>query len=146
MIYLLAGLAVASPGQDDPPPSLSICKFAHASTVIEDVRELPKSIQDQMRTMLPGIAARGAKFQKGDVLSEPSLPTRRFIGAVHRGNTWVISYEHSQGYVYHVHAVVFGRAASEDFRVIPHGNLTGPLCATVDAALSGVRAADPGHF
>lgn len=143
---LVAILVASSNGESVSSPSLETCGSLKSSVILEKVSGLPQSIQDHMMKISPAIAPRGGKFQAGDVLESPPLPTRRFVGAIRRGNTWVISYEHTQGNVYHLHVVVYGQSPSGDYHVIPHGNLTGPLCATVEAALSGVRSADPGHF
>lgn len=144
--YLIAVSALTLQGDGIAPPSFSTCKLPQASSVTEKIEDLPKPIQGQITTMLPNLASRGAKFQEGDVVADSSLPRRRFVGALHHENYWVVSYEHNQGNVYHIHTVTFIGNGEDNYTVIPHGNLTGPLCAAVNAALSGVRSSDPGHF
>lgn len=126
--------------ETEQSPALTTCPSLRNHAISQDMLALPNTIQEQMKQLVPDMAPRDAKFQKGDVIVERGLPTRRFIGAVQNAYTWVVVYEHTQGSVYHIHAVTFGRAAAGDYTQVPYGALTGPLCPVVDAALSGARS------
>ncbi|WP_163368341.1 hypothetical protein, partial [Enterobacter hormaechei] len=69
------------------------CSSLRASAVVAEMSGLPESIQGQMKQMVPDLAPAGAKFQRGDVIVEAGLPTRRFVGAVEGKYSWVVTYE-----------------------------------------------------
>ncbi|AOH85619.1 hypothetical protein AWL63_18430 [Sphingomonas panacis] len=146
---LLFALAATAPGAGDASPSLSACQIPDNARAVLDLHDLPPAIRTDLNTRLPNLAPRDAAFQRSDVVREPGLPTRRFIGAVSAPGSWIILYEH--GVIDHIHAVKYAayptRSAQDaTYSLVPHGNLTGPLCAILQASLSNVSAADPGHL
>jgi len=142
IVFVLGALAIALPGNSGSSSPLSACSSLRSSAIVAAMGGLPQSIQGQVKRMVPDLAPAGAKCQRGDVIEQAGLPTRRFVGAVEGRYSWVVTYEHSQGSVHHFHAITFGRAAASDYAPVPHGVLTGPLCQIADAALSGALSAD----
>lgn len=146
---LLWGFAGAAQAVADPSPSLSTCQLRAGSQIVLDLADLPPSILTSLEKNVPGLAPRDTRFQRDDVIREPALPKRRFIGAVASRGMWVVIYE--RGILYQTYALTFaargtGSSKDRDFSLVPYANLAGPICSLLSASFSGVRAANPSQL
>lgn len=144
---IILNLLVIVQGNIDRSPSIADCHLPADSKVTLDSESLPASIQADLKNLIPDMAPRNAKFQRHDMIREPNLPVRRFVGAVQNKKTWVVVYEH--GIENHIHAIRFSSMNGRNekrFFLFPNGNLIGEMCPTITASLSGVFSSEKGHL
>lgn len=143
--FAVTSLAVLAQNVEDPSPSLAACSLAAGIQIVSEIEALPTH-----STTTPRVAARcraqKCKFQRYEI-REPGLPTKRFIGGISDGKSWVVAYEHGIEDPKHIISFTqLGAAEKRDFHTTPNANLVGDLCPAAIASLSGVYGSAPGHY
>lgn len=128
----LAGLSFSASGT---------CSLPADTSFVENFSELPKEIQK--RILADGtVAERGGKFSPNDNITAPALPTRRFVTAGRKGQTWFVQIE--DGGFGGPHIDVYGYWLVKDTRTqrvdsMEVATLAGPPCDAARAILLGVH-------
>lgn len=140
---LIIFLAALSASGANPSPPATACNSGTATRTVMEVESLPSSLQTELGRYVKNLAPRDADFQRGDLVVNENLPTRRLVAAYANGKVWVIVYEN--GIVGNLHALTFrpqkrAEAADVEFKIVPNAHLVGPLCDIVQASFANVRA------
>jgi hypothetical protein len=146
----VAGVAALWPGLARPTIDPSGCRLRHATTPIASLRELPASItrdiHNRIRPLVsylesPVMSDRGGPFNATDAISDPAVPSRRFVHAGRSGDLWFVWYERG-GRGYTTHLVIY-RIPNEAMPAEPVLHLSiqpDNLCTATDGALDDVLA------
>jgi hypothetical protein len=105
MFSLLAALAMAAPASLATPvePQEPSCAVTRAIVFVRHFAQLPREIRDDV--LRDGtIADSGEPFTPYDVVTDPSLPHRRFVLGGRSGGSWFVWIDHG-GRARHYHVL-----------------------------------------
>jgi hypothetical protein len=145
MLTLLAALVLPTPGlMATPRTNWPMCRLTHPAQIFRRLEDLPRIVQDQVRSDIGEIAAPGEPFTSTD--AGFNGPIRRFLQGIRSGRYWIIWYEHG-GRGLHRHVLAYGIGVSgltHEPRAMLEANFVGnDPCSATDAILDGVRSAGP---
>lgn len=149
---LLAGTVASAESATDLQ-----CTFRHPIVEVGSIEEVPWPIQNIILARMDTRAREDAKFQwhtvmapRGkpynatDVVTDPGLPSRRFIRAGHEGTEWFVWFERG-GIAYSKHILFFHLRLGHGVPVVRASMTYGEQnpCALTDDLLDGKPAAGP---
>jgi hypothetical protein len=140
------GLAALSSALARPPIDPSACTLRHTATTVASLLDLPRPIAQDLQSRLrplvdleaPAMADRGGPFRATDIITDSTVPSRRFIHAGRSGDLWLVWYEQG-GRGYATHLVIYRIEADTAEPALHLAMQSDNLCAATDAALdSGI--------
>jgi hypothetical protein len=140
MVFSLLALFALAAGSPSEPKELEpTCSVARATVFVRRFADLPKAIRDDI---LRGgaIAEAGDKFTSTDAVTDPSLPTRRFVLAGESQGSWFVWIDHG-GFGRHYHVLGYmpvyeGKAQTP--RPMLAADFIGEPCEAINAFFRGV--------
>lgn len=131
--------------ESKPHRDLKSCKLIKKSVFISKFTDLPDSISKDLVKRAEGIGDGERPFVGSDIIGQqPNERFRKFTGAVHVNDRWIVSYDHGTGLT-HTHTLIYYQDSPklpERFVLTGRGNLGGNPCHAASALLSGVFSLD----
>ncbi|MEA3038246.1 MAG: hypothetical protein QOE79_759 [Sphingomonadales bacterium] len=131
---IVAALALAAGAEPEEPT----CAVTRATIFVHHLAELPKEIRDDL-VRGGRIADAGQPFTPYDVITDPSLPGRRFVLGGRSGESWFVWIDHG-GMWRHYHVLGYSpvRGDREPPTLMLSADFMGEPCEAINAFFHGV--------